>query len=234
MLKILFTSFIFLIFIACSPTSSIILSEGVKVKELDSSTILKITIPVREQGYSNFDTQVLTTQDELDKFVSDVKKQKNWNKKENFISSLTLYPIDFKNHNLLIYRMTENSSSTVLSVNVPKGNDKHVVIKIGRDKPNIATTDMAYYALAYRVAKSVKDITFDNKIKKHVIKNKSLNVQKKDEIPKGCLEWYDGCNDCGRVGDGADVVCTERVCYQQGEFKCTKWKKEKNSKTSEH
>jgi hypothetical protein len=229
MLKIILTSFIALFFTACLSTSSILLPQTKAPEVLDKSSILKITIPVREQGYSNFDTQVLSSKNDLDDFIQTIQKQKSWNKKENFISSLTLFPIDFKKYNILLYRMTETSGSTVLAVDVPKGTNKHVLIEIGRDKPNGGTADMAYYALAYKVAKSVQDITFDNGVKKHIIKNKSLNIQKKSEVPKGCLEWYDGCNDCGRVGNDGDAVCTERYCIHKDKFKCTKW--EENNKS---
>ncbi|CAA6807370.1 MAG: Unknown protein [uncultured Sulfurovum sp.] len=226
MLRLFLTSFILLFLTACMPSSSILISEKERPAGLDESSILKITIPVREQGYSNFDTQVLDTKEALETFLTTIKKQKNWNKKENFIDSLTLKPIDFQKYNLLLYRMTENSGSTVLSVDAPKGTKEHALIEIGRDKPNIGTADMAYYALAYKVAKSVKDITFDNGLKKHIIKNKSLNIEEKKttEVPKECLEWYDGCNNCGRVGDADDVVCTERYCVHKDKFKCTKWK----------
>jgi hypothetical protein len=234
MLKIILTSFIALYFTACLSTSSILLPQTKAPEVLDKSSILKITIPVREQGYSNFDTQVLSSKNDLDDFIQTIQKQKSWNKKENFISSLTLFPIDFKKYNILLYRMTESSGSTVLAVDVPKGTNKHVLIEIGRDKPNVGTADMAYYALAYKVAKSVQNITFDNGVKKHIIKNKSLNIQKKSEVPKECLEWYDGCNDCGRVGNAEDVVCTERHCIHSDTFKCTKWDKKaiKNEKSN--
>jgi hypothetical protein len=183
MLKLLFSSFIALFFTACLTTSSILLPPTKTPDVLNKSSILKITIPVREHGYNNFNTQVLSSQHELDKFIATIKKQKSWNKRENFISSLTLFPVDFIKYNVLLYRMTESSGSTVLAVDVPKGNDKHVLIKIGRDKPNTGTTDMAYYALAYKVAKHVQDITFDNGLKKHTIKNKSLNIQEKPKLP---------------------------------------------------
>ena len=225
MLRLLLTLVIALFFTACLTKSSILLPQTQAPEILAKSTILKITIPVREQGYSNFDTQVLSTQHALDTFISIIKQQKSWHKKENFLSSLSLYPIDFNNYNLLLYRMTESSGSTVLAVDVPKGTNKHVLIKIGRDKPNVGTADMAYYALAYKVAKSVQDITFDNGAKKHVIKNRALSVQGNSEVPKECIEWYDGCNDCGRVGTAGDAVCTERACYQKGVFRCTKWEK---------
>ena len=182
MFKLLFSSFIALLFTACFTSSSIVIPQPKIPDVLSKSTILKITIPVREQGYSNFDTQVLTSQQALDNFITSIKKQKSWNKKENFISSLTLLPVDFKKYNVLLYRMTESSGSTVLAVDAPKGNNKHILIEIGRDKPNVGTTDMAYYALAYKVAKSVQDITFDNGLKKHVIKNKALNIKEKAEL----------------------------------------------------
>ncbi len=181
MLKIIFTSFISLYITACLSTSTILIPPTQPKPVLSQSTILKIAIPVREYGYRTFDTQVLTTNNEFNNFIEKVKKEKGWNQKENFLSSLTLYPIDFTKYNLLLYRMTESSSSTVLAVDIPKGTDEHIVIEIGRDKPNSGTTDMAYYALAYRVAKSVKDITFDNGIKKHVIKNRALRLLEKVE-----------------------------------------------------
>lgn len=171
MLKVIFTSFIALFFSACFTTSNIIISESATPRVLAKSTILQITIPVREHGYSNFDTQVLTTEKNLYSFIDSIKKQKSWNKKENFLYSLTLYPIDFKKYNILLYRISKSSGSTVLAVDVPKGTNKNILIEIGRDKPNIGTSEMAYYALAYRVAKSVQNITFDNGIKKDTIKN---------------------------------------------------------------
>lgn len=226
MLRILLTSFILLLLTACVSNSSLIISEPKKPVQLEESTILKIAIPVREHGYSTFNTQVISSQKAFDEFIANISIQKSWNKKDNFIDSLTLYPIDFTHYNLLLYRMTEQSGTTVLSVDAPKGDNKHIVIEIGRDKPSIGTADMAYYALAYKVLKSVKDITFDNGIKKHLIKNKSINIEKKpvSNAPEACLEWYDGCNNCGRIGNTGDVVCTERYCVDKGKFRCTKWK----------
>jgi len=171
MLKLFISSFVALFFTACLTTSSILLPPTNTPDILSKSSILKIPIPVREHGYRNFETQVLSSQSDLDNFIATIKKQKSWSKKENFISSLTLLPVNFNKYNILLYRMTESSSSTVLAIDAPKGNDKHVLIEIGRDKQNVGTTDMAYYALAYKVAKSVQDITFDNGLKKHVIKN---------------------------------------------------------------
>ncbi len=181
MLKLLFSAFIALSFTACLTSSSIIIPPTNKPDVLSKSSILKIPIPVREHGYKNFNTQVLSSQQELDRFIATIKEQKSWNKRENFISSLTLFPINFSKYNILLYRMTENSGSTVLAIDVPKGTNRNILIEIGRDKPNTGTSDIAYYALAYKVAKHVQDITFDNGIKKHTIKNRALNIQKKSD-----------------------------------------------------
>jgi len=138
-------------------------------KELNIKTISKITIPVREDGYKNFKTQVIKTKNELDNFIADVKEQNSWSKKENFLQSLLLKELNFSEYNLLLYRITEPSGSTVLAVDAPKGDSKNITIKIGRDKPKIGTDDMAYYTLAYKVTKTVHTVTFDNEIKKDVI-----------------------------------------------------------------
>jgi len=172
MLKLLLSSLIVIIFTACTADSSIIVLDTPSKETIKDSTILKITIPVREHGYSTFKTKVLTSKNELDNFIVQIKETKGWTHKKNFLSSLTLNPIAFENYNLLIYRITENSGSTVLAVEAPSGTNKHIIINIGRDKPEVSTDDMAYYALAYKVAKSVKEITFDNGVKKDVILNK--------------------------------------------------------------
>jgi hypothetical protein len=138
--------------------------------ELSIKTISKITIPVREHGYNNFKTQVIKTKNELNNFIADVKKQSGWSKKENFLQSLLLKEINFNEYNIILYRITESSGSTVLAVDAPKGDSKNITVKIGRDKPNMGTADMAYYTLAYKVIKTVNTITFDNGIKKDVIK----------------------------------------------------------------
>lgn len=39
------------------------------------------------------------------------------------------------------------------------------------------------------------------------------------DIPKNCIYWYDGCNDCKLV-DGKIVGCTERACLVQNQPKC--------------
>jgi hypothetical protein len=223
MLRPLLTTLILFIFTACT-TSNILISEPPKKELLKATTILKIPVPVRQQGYENFKTQVITSQKEFDEFIKKVEETKKWQDKQNFIDALKLTPINFKKYNLLLYRMTENSGSTVLAVDAPSGSNKHVIVVIGRDKPNTGTSDMAYYTIAYKLLKSVEDVTFDNGVKKNLVKNYNKTLSKKGEVPENCVEWYDGCNDCGRVGPDGDAVCTERHCVRHAAVQCTKWK----------
>ncbi|MBU1667287.1 hypothetical protein KKC13_02645 [bacterium] len=226
MLRLILTSVLILLFTACTHDSVIIDTPKIS-KALSSDTIANIPIPVREQGYSNFKTQVIKTQTELDNFVESVDQQESWNEKKNFLETLLLKKIDFSYYNLLLYRITESSGSTVLSVDAPTGNAENITIIIGRDEPSMKTSDMAHYALAYKVAKSVTNITFDNGLKKNVIENKTITSKVSTiptPVPDKCLEWFDGCNNCGRVSDKGIPVCTEKHCESYEEFKCTKWK----------
>jgi len=170
MLRLLLISSLLLFFTACSEKHLVVNTVKPTMKTLEAKTISKIAIPVRENGYNNFKTQVIKTEGELDNFIKDVKRQEGWSKKKNFLETLLLKKIDMTTYNLLLYRITESSGSTVLAVDAPLGDRENIMIHIGRDKPEMGTSDIAYYTLAYKVAKSVKTVTFDNGLKKHVIK----------------------------------------------------------------
>ena len=215
---------IILLFTACAK-DTILLNTIEKAPKIEIKKISQITIPVREKGYSSFQTTLITSQIELNRFIEKIKVQKSWKKLKNFLESLLLKKINFSNSNLLLYRITESSTSTVLLVEPPSGDNKHIKIVIGKNESKTDTSDMAYYALAYRVSKSVIDVTFQHGIKKDVIKNSTSTTS---TIPKKCLEWFDGCNSCGRVGEEGMPVCTEIFCTTLSPFKCTKWKE--NSK----
>jgi len=223
MLRLIFISFIALLLASCAKDRIVINTiEKMPPKELSIKSIARIAIPVREQGYSNFDTTLMTSQKELNKFVTKIELQKNWNSKDNFLNALKLKKINFTKYNFLIYRMTEASGSTVLLVDKPMGDKNSITIKIGKNSKELATEDMAYYALAYKISKAISKITFDNGINKEVIKNSAS--QTNSTIPKSCLEWFDGCNDCSRSTDDTAHICTEKLCNNYKEFKCTKWK----------
>ncbi|CAA6800898.1 MAG: Unknown protein [uncultured Sulfurovum sp.] len=186
MLKTLSTLSLALLFTACSPSSNKLLpSKSTHTNnnvspiptELSTPRIVKMAIPFRENGYSNLQTQVLSSQNHLNGFISTIKQQTSWNQKNNFIKALTVNPIDFKKYNLLIYRITEGSGSTQVKVGQPQIKNQQIVIKINRKKAGIGTADMAYYALAYKVAKEVPDVTFATPMSNKVIKNQAIQTQ---------------------------------------------------------
>ena len=167
-----------LFFTACNPpSSSIVISQPPTKEELLPDTIVRLPIHFRANGYSKIKTKLYTTESDFTTFLNKVETENFWSKdnQKNFIGSLQINPIDFTKYNLLIYTMKESSGSTKLTIDPPKGDNAHVKIDINREIPlkGKIDTNMAYYALAYKVKKSVIDITFDNGVKKEII----LNVQ---------------------------------------------------------
>jgi hypothetical protein len=41
--------------------------------------------------------------------------------------------------------------------------------------------------------------------------------------PTGCLNWFDGCNNCHRSGPTSPMMCTMMMCFRQGTPSCTAW-----------
>ncbi len=201
-----------LIFISCSTDT-----QKLSTQSATAETIKAIEIPFRENAYANFPSKLIATQTQLDAFVTKVGNDSNWNSKTDFLEKIQNENIDFKKYNLLLYRMTETSGSNRVSVDnsaITLNNDD-VTIKIKRVVPEIGTDDMAYYALAYRVAKEVKKVIFDDGRQEVIIENKQSDMI----VPKNCKAWFDGCNSCFRGG------CTKRAClvYRPEDFRCTKW-----------
>ena len=228
MLRFILLSLISLFFISCSQDRIVLKTIGEKPpKELNIKIISRVPIPVQEEGYKNFSTMVITSQKQFNAFVSEINAQKGWSKKDNFLASLEAQKTDFSQQNLLLYRISKASNSDVLLVHKPKGNKRNITIKIGDENGKTEKTEktekanITYYAIAYKVSKSINKITFKNGVQEEVIKNASSESNSK--IPESCFEWFDGCNSCGRDAEGIPV-CTEKACDTYKAFKCTKWK----------
>lgn len=207
------------IFISCSSDSE----KDTTTKTPTAINIKNITIPFQEYGYSQQPSKLISSQTEFDKFITQIGNGDSWSQKTEVLTKLQDENIDFKTHNLLFYRMTEGSSAIKLVVQHDKMtiNNNQINIPIERTIPEIGTADMAYYALAYAVNKNIETITFDGNIQKVIIENKTSDMI----VPKNCMAWNDGCNDCGRIGNGDSVACTEIAClvYRPQDFRCTKW-----------
>ena len=189
-----------------------------------SSIAKRINTPFREMGYSQHASKIIVSQAKLDSFLTHIGNESNWNKKTEFLETLQDTPIDFKKYNLLMYRITEGSGSVKLSIDTPtlSSSSKDMIVNIKRDVPSAGTADMAYYALFYKVAKSVERITFKDGTQDVIIANKASDVV----LPLNCTAWHDGCNECSIMG-GGETSCTERYCivYRPEDFRCKAWKK---------
>ncbi|WP_294958569.1 hypothetical protein [Sulfurovum sp.] len=187
-----------------------------------TGNIERISIPLREHGYSALPSKVITTQKEMNRFLSAVEKESEWNNKQTFLDMLRNAHIDFGKYNLLLYRMNENSGSINVDISAPRVKGNTVLIHIKRVTPSMRMADMAYYMLAYKVAKKIGTMTFDNGKQSVVIANKESSMV----VPENCMEWYDGCNQCARMKSSGSAICTQRACrvYRPQDFKCTKWK----------
>ncbi len=224
MLRLLLITFISLLFISCTKESIVIKTIGKKpLKEMSIKTISRVTIPTLEDGYKNFSTTVISSQKEMKKFLSKVKLQKGWKKRDNFIKSVKSQKIDFSHYNLLMYRIDKLSNADVLLVGLPKGDKKIITIKIGVDESNSTKSKLSHYAIAYKISKTISKIKFKNGVEEDVIKNSSSQLN--SDIPESCMEWFDGCNSCKRALDNdTPPSCTELSCKVYDEFKCTKWR----------
>ena len=208
------------LFVSCASDSK---KTTTTTKTPTATNIKNIAIPFREHGYSEQSSKLITSETEFDKFITQIGNADSWNKKTETLTILQDENIDFKTHNLLFYRITEGSGSIKLVVKHDKMtiDNNQISIPIDRTVPNVGTADMAYYALAYSVNKKIETITFDDSTQKVVIENKTSDMI----IPKNCIAWNDGCNDCGRIGTDKSIACTEVAClvYRPQDFRCTKW-----------
>ena len=173
MRRLLLAMLIGIFFIGCTKTIEKVNIVKVEPKSKISNMILKLPINLKDKGYQNLQTRVIKNQNELDSLIADIKKQKNWDKKGNFLEIIENTQINFDTDNLLIYTFAEDKSVVVVAVDAPISEEKeHIVVKIGKDKTKKPSNKMAYYALAYKVKKSAKDITFDDGSQKIKVENR--------------------------------------------------------------
>ena len=190
-------------------------SGGLLTKE----ELVRIEIPFREHGYNNFNTRVIGSTNGFSNFIKEVGLQQHWNNKQDFLSLLQSEPIDFEQYNLLLYRLTEGSTSIKLTPQAPTyTSNNQISVKIDRVAPQIGDSAMAYYVLAYKFDKNSPEVIFDDGKQKVIIQNIVSNMV----VPKNCLTWFDGCNSCGRV-ENSEAVCTKMYCEVNQPFHCKTW-----------
>jgi len=121
----------------------------------------RLSIPMREHGYSNFETIIIDSGTSLTKFLSDVESQEHWNNKTEFTTVFDNTTINFETKNLIFYRITEGSGSIKLTPQTPTIKDSNFIVSVKREVPEIGTADMSYNCLAYLIDKNITEITFN-------------------------------------------------------------------------
>ncbi len=185
MRNLLIVAIISIFFMGCSKTIETVNIIKVKPKLKISNMILKIPINFTDKGYKNLETKVITKKEELDKFTKEIKSQKGWSKKDNFLDIIEKSKIDFTQDNLLIYTFKESNYKTVTAVDVPISENGNIVVKIGVEdikgkKPK--KEKIVNYALIYKVKKGAKAIIFDNGEEKITINNKEIHGTNKNTL----------------------------------------------------
>lgn len=119
----------------------------------DAASVRSISVPARENGYSNFESTVLDTQASLDAFLKKVDAQDGWNERPAFVKALRDAKVDFEKESIALIRHTESSGSNTVSLSRPTHRGEKLVYVIHRKEADMGTADMAYYCYAVAVEK---------------------------------------------------------------------------------
>ena len=116
-----------------------------------------IPIPKKENGYSNFASIALTSEDDFNSFMKRTATQIGWNNRKEFEDALREAKVDFTKEALVLLRHDEPSGSVQVTFERPALQDMKLVCEI-RGKPIppgfLGTADMAAYCFAVVVSKS--------------------------------------------------------------------------------
>jgi hypothetical protein len=107
--------------------------------------VRKIQVPEAEHGYKHSRSQVINSQDLLDKYLADVAREDGWNDRTTFLRAISDAKVDFSTEVLVLIRHTEASGSIRVRLRLSVGNGGVLTAAIHREVPHGLTADMAYY-----------------------------------------------------------------------------------------
>ncbi|MFC1513817.1 hypothetical protein ACFL5P_02295 [candidate division KSB1 bacterium] len=128
---------------------------------IDSSEMYRVDFPARNSGFSNLQNKVIRSEAELNEYIQFINGHQRWFNKTDFINALLGENKNFDTMNLLIYTHTEPSGSIGVMLSHSVREDENIVIYIARNVPQSGTGDMAYYAYAFKVKKTIPKVIFD-------------------------------------------------------------------------
>lgn len=133
--------------------------------------IVPVELRTRSHVYSMLSDTVISSQAEMDQYISDLDSQRRTSGALEFADELRELTIDFSKENFLLYTHTETSGSIRVKLDEPLIEGDTGLISIERTIPQLGTADMADYGYGYSVDKSISEITFDLGYKQVVIEN---------------------------------------------------------------
>ena len=127
------------------------------VSDQSAQSFRIIPIPTRENGYGNFASVVLMSQQELGSFLAHISTQSGWNHRQEFENALLGAKVDFSKEALVLLRHTEGSGSIKVTFETPVLQDGNLIFEVQGKPINpgyAGTDDMAYYCFALAVSKT--------------------------------------------------------------------------------
>lgn len=117
---------------------------------------------LRDNAFYELRDQVFESSDELNSFIAQwVEPYGYWNDKSAFLKVLEESSASLDAYNLILYKIVQPSGSiSVEAAKIPTIEGDRVIIDITTTAPPMQTADMAYYMLAYLVAKDIKEVEF--------------------------------------------------------------------------
>ncbi|MDP8239031.1 MAG: hypothetical protein P9X24_08065 [Candidatus Hatepunaea meridiana] len=128
-------------------------------------------IPIRacENGYSNFKSTVIVSENDLEDFLKKTCMRFGWNNRKDFEETLYNAEVDFHKEALVLLRHSDCSGSITVRIETPVLKSKTLYCRISRNVPLIATCDLVSYCLAIAVDKdAVHKVEFNNNQNKKV------------------------------------------------------------------
>ena len=135
-----------------------------------SSMISRINTPLQDQGYSNFETTVITSQEKFDEFIAEVTRQDNWDNQSDFLQKIQSEEYDFTKSNLLLYRIIEPSPVIKLSPKDPVLERGKITIIINRQTGQPEINKNTNYVITYKILKTVQELLIKNGTKETIVR----------------------------------------------------------------
>ena len=114
-----------------------------------------IPVPARDNGYSRFQSTVITDEAAWRSFRNEAVAVRGWNHRRQFFRGVDEGAVDFTREALVLLRHTEGSGSVAVEFQPPIVENGHLRTVIKTATPLIGTADMAEYCFALAVSKDM-------------------------------------------------------------------------------